>query len=186
MISALEPGSLKLASISAKNGARSPVSMSSTTIGEFVVSDASGSLNDGRFVTLTPFGKIASIGPVGEKPSQRLIRLGSIEILSPFFGIASIGTSTRMPVAEVASVFVNAIEGHGNMHDWPPSGLHSSAIPVPLSPPHAAANPTTTPKIQMRRFPTERTVSLCCALYVANRTAGPDPSRSILLRCGRG
>jgi len=33
----------------------------------------------------------------------------------------------------------------------------------------------------MRRFPTERTVSLCCALYVANRTAGSDTSRSILL-----
>jgi hypothetical protein len=124
MISALCAGSVKFASASAKNGARSPVSMSSSTIGESAASDACGSLNVGRFAIETPFGNIASIGPVGENPSHRLTIFGSIAILSPLIGIASIVSATRNPVFEVESVFANAIDGHGSRQPCPPSGLH--------------------------------------------------------------
>src|SRR3954470_6824746 len=106
MISALFAGSVKLASASAKNGARSPVSMSSSTIGESAASEAAGSFQVGRFAIETPAGNIASIGPVGENPSQRFSIFGSIEILSPLTGVASIGTSTRNPVGDEASVLV--------------------------------------------------------------------------------
>jgi len=54
----------------------------------------------------TPVGNIASIGPVGEKPSQRLNSFGSTEMLSTLTGIASIGMFRRIPVADVESVLV--------------------------------------------------------------------------------
>ena len=72
--------------------------MSTTTIGESAASDASGSLKLGSPSGDTPVLNAASIGPVGEKPSQRFSHTGSIGVSSTFFGIDSIGICSRRPV----------------------------------------------------------------------------------------
>jgi hypothetical protein len=86
-------------------------------------------------------GKDAVIGPLGEKPSQRLIGAGSTRMSFVLIGIASAGTSTRKPVSVEPSVARYADDGHGIMHEVPaPSGLHSAGTSSesPPPPPHAA------------------------------------------------
>src|SRR5215475_3272551 len=91
-------GSEMFVSISAKNGARSPVSSSTRMIGESAASESSGVLNDGRFVTDTPAGNDARMKPDGEKPSQRENRFESTGMLSTFVGMPSAGSASRTPV----------------------------------------------------------------------------------------
>jgi len=103
-------------------------------------------LNVGKPSGDTPFGNIASAGAISEKPSHLLNSVGSTMMPSAFVGMASRGMSTRYPVADEASAFAYAIDGHGNMQPCPPSGLHSSGIPLESLPPHAAKRRTETTK----------------------------------------
>src|SRR5580692_5228853 len=117
-------GSGMFASTSAKNGRRSPVSTLITTIGESAASDASGSIQPGKFAEPTPVSNCTSIGPVGEKPSHAPKCVKSIDVPSTFSGIAASGGSNLNPVAVDESASMYAIDGHGNMQPAPPSGLH--------------------------------------------------------------
>src|ERR1051325_6680408 len=128
-------------SISAKNGARSPRSRASSTIGEPTASESSGVLNDGRPAGDTPSGNIARIGPVGENPSHRAASgAGSIATPSLLTGIPPGGRSSRSPVGVAASARRYASDGHGKRQPSPPSGLQSGAIGGAALPPslHAA------------------------------------------------
>ena len=137
-------------SVSAKNGARSPVVMSIRTIGESAARDRAGSDAGGRLVGETPVGNIASIGATAENPSHRFSTVGSTTIRSTLVGIASRGMSSWMPDV-VGAGFEYVIDGHGSMQPCPPSGLQASAIdgsapsgPSVWSPPPHAASGTET------------------------------------------
>src|SRR5678816_43804 len=115
MISARFVMSSVFASTSANSGTRSPVAMLTITTAASGASDWLGSLNVGKPSGDTPFGNIASIGAISEKPSHLLNSVGSTMMPSAFVGMASRGMSTRYPVADEASAFAYAIDGHGNM-----------------------------------------------------------------------
>src|SRR6185436_5964817 len=91
----------------------------------------------------TPPGNIASIGPVGEKPSHRALNgAGSTGTPGVLTGMPSAGRSSRTWVAVDGSCAVYVCDGHGKRQPWPPSGLHASGIADGggglLSPLHAA------------------------------------------------
>src|SRR5687768_15649494 len=125
-------------------------------IGESAASDASGLFQVGSPALDTPVGNAASIGPVGEKPSQRLNGSGSNATASRFLGIASIGISSRRPVTVVESLTSYAADGHGSKQPCPPSGLHRSGMSLP--PLHAVIESVTT-RTTRRGSLTPRTVS---------------------------
>src|SRR3569623_495792 len=129
MHSACESGvSSACMSISAKCATRSPVVMSSTTVGLSWVIDIVMSLAGGRPSGETPPGNDITIGAAGEKPSALFQPLGSTVVPSKFVGSVLSGIASFLPVAVVASSTSNAEFGHGVMQWLIPSGLHCAWI----------------------------------------------------------
>src|SRR5215204_501773 len=79
------------------------------------------------------------IGAAEENPSRSLNSAGEIGMPSTLVGSAPSGRSRRRPVAVALSSVSYSADGQGVMQLVPPSGLHSGAVPTPLSSPHATA-----------------------------------------------
>lgn len=137
------PGSA-VASSSAKNGQRSPLSACTSTIFASAAIEAPMSAMPGRSAASTPAANARRICEFGEKPSRSFVSATGNPWSLMFLGSSAASSCTRRPVAVAASATVITSDGHGYTHCPRPAGSPSG-----LHPRSRSARPTTSQALPM-------------------------------------